>query len=84
MTDLSVLGRRGKIRKAAPVGPGRSVDTHLVRTGTVYAVDPATLEGVRVRADDLDAQEWLLHQTQHQTSHQQQSPYQSLYRGGGL
>ena len=36
-----------------------------------YAVDPATLEGVRVRADDLDAQEWLLHQTQHKDQHQQ-------------
>jgi twitching motility protein PilT len=35
-----------------------------------YAVDPATLEGVRVRANDLDAQEWLLHQTQHQSQHQ--------------
>lgn len=32
-----------------------------------YAVDPATLEGVRVRADDLDAQEWLLRQTQYRS-----------------
>ncbi|MGC3956380.1 MAG: type IV pilus twitching motility protein PilT [Propionicimonas sp.] len=29
-----------------------------------YAVDPHTLDGVRVRVEDLDAQEWLLHQTQ--------------------
>jgi twitching motility protein PilT len=27
-----------------------------------YAVDPHTLDGVRVRADDLDAQEWMMHQ----------------------
>lgn len=43
------------------------VAKHVARQ---YAVDPATLEGVRVRAEDLDAQEWLLHQTQ--------------YRSGGL
>ncbi len=41
-----------------------------------YAVDPSTLEGVRVRADDLDAQEWLLHQTQHQPGYQPQRPPQ--------
>lgn len=53
-----------------------------------YAVDPATLDGVRVHADDLDAQEWLLHQTQHQSQHstqyQQYQQYQPQYRNGGL
>jgi len=55
-----------------------------------YAVDPVTLEGVRVHADDLDAQEWLLHQTQHQSQHQTPPPpqyrpqYQAQYRSGSM
>lgn len=32
-----------------------------------YAVDPQTLDGVRVRVEDLDAQEWLIHQTQYRS-----------------